>query len=241
MTAITAIARIFHEERNMLKNLYILVTSLAISVVAAAYGHAATVNVVHGIDGRDLGAEKSLPVDIAVNGSCALKGVTFTQSAKVDLASGDYTITVHPADGNCGVAPVITQSVAISEEEGRSFSAVASLSQNGTPQLAVFNNSRNLGFTPTVSIRHLAVASPVFVTYRSSQLGKPQTSRIRNGKFANLSILTDRFSYSATIAVGSKRKTLARLSGVARRQFIIFNIVGSAKNGLTVIPEKLNP
>jgi hypothetical protein len=115
----------------MLKNLYILTTSLAINVVAAASVHAATVNVVHGIDGRDLDADASLPVDIAVNGDCALKGVTFTQSAKVELASGDYTITVHPADGACGTTPVITQSVTISDEEGRSFSAVASLTQAG--------------------------------------------------------------------------------------------------------------
>jgi hypothetical protein len=180
-------------------------------------------------------------VDIAVNGSCALKGVRFTQSAKVELATGDYTITVHPADGNCGLPAVITESVEISDEEGRSFSAVASLTKDGNPQLAVFNNSRNLGFTPVVSVRHLAAAMPVSVTFRSSELRKSQTARIRNGKFTNLSVLTDRLPYSVTIADRSRRVTLARLSGVARRQFVIFNVVGSANNGFTIIPEKLNP
>jgi hypothetical protein len=225
----------------MLKNIHILATSLVINALAAASAHAATVNVVHGIDGRDLGAEKFLPVDIAVNGSCALKGVTFTQSAKVDLASGDYTITVHPANGNCGIAPVITQSVTISDEEGRTFSAVASLTQTGTPKLAVFNNSRDLAFTPVVSIRHLAAATPVFVTYRSSELRRPITTRVRNGKFVLLGVLAGRIPYSATIAAGSKRRTVAKLSGVARRQYLIYNVVGSAKNGFTIISEKLNP
>jgi hypothetical protein len=215
-------------------------TSLFIALCASSAAHAATVNVVHGIDGRDLGAAKELPVDIAVNGSCALKGVTFTQSAKVELDPATYTITVHPADGTCGLSPVITQSVTIPNDGSRSFSAVASLTQNGSPRLAVFNNSREIVIPPTVSIRHLAAAGPVFVTYRSPGL-KPQTSRIRNGKFSNLAILTNRFSYSATIAAGSKRNTLARLSGVARKQFSIFNIVGSKENGFTVVAEKLNP
>lgn len=225
----------------MLKNIHILATSLVINALAASSAYAATVNVVHGIDGRDLGANASLPVDIAVNGRCALKGVTFTQSAKVELASGDYTITVHPADGKCGSTPVITQAVKISDQEGSLFSAVASLTQNGTPQLAVFNNSRDLAFTPVVSIRHLAAATPVFVTYRSSELRRPITTRVRNGKFVLLGVLADRIPYSATIAAGSKRRTVAKLSGVARRQYVIYNIVGSTTNGFTIISEKLNP
>jgi hypothetical protein len=227
----------------MLKRLDILSASfvaLAACAVTISGAQAATVNVVHGINGRDLGATRALPVDIAVNGACALKGVTFTQSALVDLPPATYTITVHPADGNCGTSAVITQSVTIPDDGSRSFSAVASLAQNGTPQLAVFNNSKDIVIPPAVTTRHLAAAGPVFVTYRSPGL-KPQTTRIRNGKFTTLGVLANRFSYSATISAGSKRNAIARLSGVARKQFSIFNIVGSKKSGFTIIAEKLNP
>jgi hypothetical protein len=207
----------------------------------ATSAHAATVNVVHGIDGRDLGAAKALPVDIAVNGTCSLKGVTFSQSALVELNPASYKITVHPADGKCGVAPVITETVTIPNDGSRSFSAVASLTQTGAPRLAVFNNSKDLAFSPAVSTRHLASAGAVSVTYRSRDIGKAKSFRIRNGSAATLSVLGPRLNHSVTIAAGSKRKQLARVDGVAKGNFIVYNIVGSAKNGFSVIREKLTP
>jgi hypothetical protein len=199
------------------------------------------VNVVHGIDGRDLGAAKELPVDIAVNGGCALKGVRFTQSAQVELTPATYQVTVHPADGKCGLAPVISQSITIPNDQSRSFSAVASLTQSGAARLAVFNNSRELVFTPAIATRHLAAAGPVFVTYRSRDIGKAQTSRIRNGESAKLSVLGPRLIHSVTISAGSRRAQLARLEGTARRKFVIYNVVGSKTNGFSVITETLAP
>jgi hypothetical protein len=200
---------------------------------------AANVNIVHGIDGRDLGLARALPVDIAVNGSCVLKGVTFKKSALVELAPATYRITVHVADGACSQSPVISQNVTI--DESPSFSLVASLTQTGTPQLSAFNNSRELAIPPTVSVRHLASAAPVSVKFSSPDLLKSQTKRIRNGKATNLSILTNRFNYTINIFSGKNNRTIAKLTGVETKSYSIYNIVGSAKNGFSIIRERLTP
>lgn len=227
--------KLLNKAKNHTTNaLRLCVALLTFSTVAQA----ASVNVVHGIDGRSLGADKALPVDIAVNGACALKGVRFTQSSLVELKAGTYKITVHLANGSCSNAAVITQNVTIAEG---SYSLVASLTRAGTPQLAAFHNSKDLGFTPVVATRHLAAAGAVSVEYRISDLPRPQTQRISNGKFSSLSILGARFRYTATIFAGSKRNTLAKLTGTARRSYVIYNIVGSKSVGFTVIPETLVP
>jgi hypothetical protein len=202
---------------------------------------AASVNVVHGIDGRDLGLARGLPVDIAVNGSCALKGVTFTQSALVELAPATYNITVHIADGACRQAPVITQSVTIPNDFSNSFSLVASLSQAKTPQLVVFNNTKDLLIPATVAVRHLAFAGPVSVRFSSRDLLRPTTRKITNGDFAKLSVLTRTLRFKVNVFAGRNRKSLAKVSGVATKKFVIYNIVGSATNGFTLIPERLAP
>ena len=66
--------------------LRILACGLISFLGAVPLASAANVNVVHGIDGRDLGLARALPVDIAVNGTCSLKGVKFKESALVELA-----------------------------------------------------------------------------------------------------------------------------------------------------------
>lgn len=222
-----------------MRRLGILVWALSAFLSTSSLASAATVNVVHGIDGRDLGAEQALPVDIAVNGKCALKGVKFKESTIVELAPAAYTITVHLADGSCSKPAVITKQVTIPENV-RVFSAVASLSGNGTPQLAIFNVSE-LFLPSTVAVRHLAQAGSVTVKFSSPELGSSESTRIRNGKQAKLSVLTDRLPYTANIYPGVSRRSIARLTGVGRRKFTIYNIVGSKKNGFTIISERLAP
>jgi hypothetical protein len=223
---------------NRIKRQILAAVMTAGFITTIPSAQAASVNVVHGIDGRSLGADRALPVDIAVNGTCSLKGVTFTQSALVDLKSGTYRVTVHLAGRNCSNAPVITENVMISD---RSYSLVASLSRTGSPRLAVFNNSKDLGFTPVVSTRHLAAAGAVTVEYRSPGLTKPDTRRISNGRFSSFGILAPSFKYSGLVFAGSRRNSLAKLTGTARRRYVIYNIVGSADVGFTVISETLAP
>jgi hypothetical protein len=214
---------------------------VALSLVNLAPAWAASVNVVHGIDGRDLSLARDLPVDIAVNGSCTLKGVTFTQSALVELTPATYNITVHVADGACRQSPVITQSVTIPNDQSDSFSLVASLSQAGTPQLAVFNNTKN--FLPRVAVRHLAFAGPLSVRFRSRDLFRPKVSTINNGEFAKLSLFGRIRRYKADVfSLGKQslariKTPLVRISGRNTREFVIYNIVGSSTNGFTAIFE----
>jgi len=214
---------------------------LASLMAVSAPAMAANVNVVHGIDGRDFSLAQSLPVDIAVNGACALKGVTFKQSALVDLPPADYTVTIHVADGSCRQAAVITKKFTIPNDASSSFSAVASLDNQGTPQLAIFNNSRELFLPSTVTVRHLAKAGPVFVKFSSRELARSQTSRIRNGKAATLAVLSPRVPYTATIFTLLSRGPIGRLTGVGAKKFTIYNVVGSRANGFSVITERLAP
>jgi hypothetical protein len=197
---------------------------------------AASVNIVHGIDGRDLGLARELPVDIAVNGACALKGVKFKESAARELAPGTYKVTVHPANGLCTTAPVITQQVVI-PTNGKFFSAVASLTSAGKPQLAVFDNTP-LQVPANVTVRHLAQAGAVTASFSSSQLTRSQSSRIRNGGQAQLAVLGARLPYTLNLFPGARKQSIARLTGVARTKFVIINVVGSQKNGFSIVTEK---
>jgi len=221
-----------------------IVSILALTIISILFGAhpaiAAKLNVVHGIDGRDLALGQSLPVDIAVNGTCSLTGVTFKQSALVELSPATYTITVHLSDGACSQAPVITKAVTV-EEGSNSFSAVASLSSTGTPQLVVFNNSRELFLPSAVTVRHLAKAGPVFVKFSSRELARSQTKRIRNGKSSSLLVLTDKLQYTANIQASASGGAIARKTGVGARKFTIHNIVGSQANGFSIITERLSP
>lgn len=104
----------------------------AFSAGTAAFASPVVVNVVHGIDGRELGTAQELPVDIALNGACALKGVSFKQSALIDADAGkSYQVTVHPSDGKCGNTAVIDQSLTIPNDGTTALSVVASLSSRG--------------------------------------------------------------------------------------------------------------
>lgn len=221
----------------------LLFTALTVSSIflKAQLAGAAEVNIVHGIDGRDLSLARSLPVDIAVNGVCSLKGVHFTQSAKVDLPPATYTVTVHLTDGGCSQTPVITKVITIPDDGSRSFSAVASLSSAGVPQLAVFNNSKEFVFPPAIAVRHLANARPVFVKFSSRELLRPNVRRIMNGESTSLQVFTRKFAYAANIQSSARGGVFTRRSGVTGGRYSILNIVGSRANGFTIIAESLKP
>lgn len=120
--------------------------SALIAVIAALCGampmtaSAARVTVIHGINGLDLNLAEALPVDIAVNGKCALKGVTFGQSAQVELGAGSYRITVHPSTGTCSAKAVIDQTAPITAAQTR-VTLIANLSDQVVPRLLAFDNS----------------------------------------------------------------------------------------------------
>jgi hypothetical protein len=120
---------------------------LATLLVAAASVpvSAATLWVGHGIDGRDLGQPKNLPVDVClVNGgttTALFTGVTFGQFAQVpaDLPAGRYDVEVRLANATpCKGAVAIAASVFLGF--GENATALAHLNEQGVPTLTRFTN-----------------------------------------------------------------------------------------------------
>ncbi len=140
----------------------------------------ASVQVIHGINGTDLGLEESLPVDISVDGGCALTGVSFGDIARdVALPAGSYEIAVSLADTDkpCQGLLVLTSRIDLSAFENASV--IAHLNQSASPTLTkVSNNVSTLGVYDTrLAVVHAAVAPPVDVLVR------PKRGSYRGGLF----------------------------------------------------------
>jgi len=220
---------------------YIIGCAVALATLGVAQAHAASVTVIHGINGLDLGATRELPVDIAVNGTCSLKGVKFTQSARVTLGKGSYRITVHPSDGACSASAVIDQTVTIDEQtEKASLSIVASLKSSGTPTLAVYNNTVA---AVAVGVRHAALAPAVYVKFAVSRYPSQRPTRIKNGGDGALFAAWDSLiDYRITISTSPSRGVLARRSGKVRSSRTVWRyyyVVGSLKNGLQIVQQDI--
>ena len=89
---------------NKFYKLSIFAAILAIAAVFAfspsavqADAHEFDLYVKHNINGRSLGLDKDLPVDIYINGpeDLVLESVTFKQSAMLELPEGEYTVKVY--------------------------------------------------------------------------------------------------------------------------------------------------
>jgi hypothetical protein len=211
------------------------VTYLALSccaLMATTVGaNAAMVTVVHGINGVDLGLAANLPVDIAVNGSCAIKGLTFTQLTRVQLGAGSYAITVHPASGSCTGAPVIRQTVAVSAS-ARRIGIVANLSDAGSPQLAVFSNDNE--FSRSVTVNNAAALAPIFAGAGPSSwigyYGKP----LSNG--SGIMVLADPTPSRIIVRLfRSNARTRLFNESIRVTSARVYYVVGSKKNGLRVV------
>jgi hypothetical protein len=120
--------------------------------------------VIHGINGSDLGLDTALPVDISVNGACALTGVTYKGVAgPIALDAGRYDIEVRVNTGadDCMGPLAITDSVTLSI--GENATIIASLNEEGSPQLLKFSNDVSATSDARVTVRHTAAAPPVQV------------------------------------------------------------------------------
>jgi hypothetical protein len=121
----------------------------------------ATVYVVHGIDGRDLGAAKELPVDVAVNGACLLNGFSFKSIAgPLSLTPGSYAIAISLANAAAPCSNPAVISATVPFAAGERASVVAHLSEGGAPTASKFENPVSYIF-PAVAARHTANFSAV--------------------------------------------------------------------------------
>lgn len=132
-------------------------------------GMSASLYVVHGIPGQDLGLDPELAVDIEVNDVCALQGFTFGDIAgPLSLPEGNYAVSVSLAneDVPCGNEPLFSEIFALSA--GFSYSVVANLTEVGNPTLSAFVNdlSEAARGRARLQVRHLAEAPSVDITVR---------------------------------------------------------------------------
>ena len=143
-----------------------LVAALALLAFPAVAQHPGGLLAVHGIDGRDLGAAKNLPVDVALDGACALPNFKFGEAVgPVILDRGTYKVEISlPADGNCGGDVILSGNVRISPSQ---FTAVvAHVDTAGGPTVSIFPVNAATprpGFGRTY-IAHMANAPKVDIT-----------------------------------------------------------------------------
>jgi hypothetical protein len=233
---------------SMKRGIFAAFAATAMGLMAGD-AHAATVRVIHGINGLDLNAARELPVDIAVNGQCALKGVKFAESTDVELAPGTYRVTVHPSNGSCSQKAVIDQQLKIEGDSSRgwSYSVIASLSEAGAPQLVSYFNNDAFGWARVVAVRHLAFAPPVFVKIdvKGAAQSTKKAKRIKNGDYGAAYGSWDTvIPYTITVATSRTGKPLATIKGTSRvtsSTWRIFHIVGSLRNGLEIVRHEAPP
>ncbi len=102
----------------------------------------ASLRVIHGINGADLGLASPLPVDVYVAeaNACLLQGFEFTEVAgPLSLPAGTYTVTISLADAAnpCG-GPAAIGPAPLPLEAGKDYTAIAHLTDTGAPTASLF-------------------------------------------------------------------------------------------------------
>lgn len=116
----------------------------------------ATVYVLHGINGTDLGAAAAFPVDVSVNGSCTLQGFNFKEFAgPLALPPGTYAIAISPANTATPCSNTAAISANVPVTAGINATIVAHLAVGGAPTASVFLNDFAPA-SPQLFARHAA-------------------------------------------------------------------------------------
>jgi Domain of unknown function (DUF4397) len=177
--------------RHFFSSLILVLALGLVSPVLAAFPNA-SVYVVHGINGTDLGLGKSLPVDVFVNGAATpLENFTFGSFAgPLDLPSGKYEIEVRLSDPS-----IVAISTRVDLAVGENASIVAHLTEEGVPKLTKFVNDVRTTETAgnaRLVVRHGASAPPVNVFLRDS-----------SGRYSSLVNLVNANQLSTEVEAGS--------------------------------------
>lgn len=169
----------------MKKYLIVLTAALFLIVMlpASTLGAHATVYVVHGIPGADLGLDPELPVDISVNGACALTGFKFKEVAgPITLEPGMYNIKISVANPNapCSNQPVIDADVKVRSRDN--ITIVAHLTEDGGITASKFVNdvSTIQNSKARVIVHHLAQAPTVDAEFYRTSTGPAHMYKVGN-------------------------------------------------------------
>jgi hypothetical protein len=232
----------------------LLTVLLPVALLAAAPASAQTpppaeVFVIHGIPGADAGAPGNLPVDVSVNGACALRGFTYGQIVgALHFQPGTYNFAIHLANAGapCSNPPVIGPA-AIPLFAGENSTIIAHLTAAGAPTASKFVN--NVSRTPAgrnrVSVHHLA-AAPAVDAYVTTAFGTPSATvglatGVVNGESATLPAPAAAPQFALTLAgtqTAAFGPVVLRLE--ANKAYFLY-VVGSAARGtLNVIAKDLS-
>jgi hypothetical protein len=144
----------------------VLGASVMAASPASGQSTAASVIIVHGIPWGDLRQPSALPVDISVDGACAVTNLNFrTIVGPLAVPAGTRRLAVHyPATGSCSAAAVIGPAE-VPFYAGEQATIIAHLDAGGSPTASKFLN--NVSATPTgrarVAVHHTANAPAVDV------------------------------------------------------------------------------
>ena len=145
---------------------------------------AADVYVVHGIPGTDLGLPNELPVDISVDGGCALDDVPLgTVFGPIELPTGPHDIEIRVSDGvegTCTGLLAVTGSIDLAVAE--SAAVVAHLDANGTARISKFTNKvRATDGLARIAVVHAAAAPAVDIKAKGPKGAKLVLRDLKNG------------------------------------------------------------
>jgi hypothetical protein len=146
-----------------------VLAAVAAVPVASADPLDAKLTIIHGINGKDLGFDEALKVDVctAKNAAPLAANVPFrTVSDPFSLPAGQYNVEIRLADGSCGGALAVASTISLAVAENAS--AVAHLTEYGTPTITKFvNDVRPIESGETrLSARHAAAFGRVDVRLR---------------------------------------------------------------------------
>jgi hypothetical protein len=147
----------------------------------------ATIYVVHGINGTDLGAAEALPVDVFISGQgCVLEDVRFRDIAgPLALPTGTYDIRVQLAAAEPCTGDVAIQAAGVQLADGGNVSITAHLAEGGSPTASLFANDVAAATGKTkISPRHAADFGPVDIVVN----GSAAYENVPNGASATASL-----------------------------------------------------
>lgn len=235
--------------RVRLAPVFVLLALALSPAPAATQTSTAEAFIVHGIPGQDVGLDAALPVDISVNGACALTNLRFGQIVgPIHLPAATLALAIHPASASspCGLAPVVGPAN-VPFLAGEKSTVIAHLTSAGAPTASKFVNnlSKTSANRARVTVHHAANA-PAVDAYVSREFGTPLAtlglvSGLVNGEQATLPVGAGAWQLALT-AAGSTAAAFGpgviRLS--ADKAYFLY-VVGSLTNRtLTVIAKDVS-
>jgi hypothetical protein len=138
----------------------------------------ASVYIVHGIPGEDLGLDHDLPVDLAVNGTCIVRGLPFGQIHGPHMFTPDvhqFNFSLADSFSPCANSGDPVAVLEVDFSDGGHRSVVAHLDASGDPDATAFYNDLTT-LLPTESraiLHHTAAAPMIDITLRTDLPNAP--------------------------------------------------------------------